>query len=454
MEIYQEGPFAYLSTSKAAVIEMKAAESINLTVDTKVTTVNVQQKEKPRAEALKFVSWGAGNKLPMEILEKVYKNVTVSSNLNFNTQIAYGAGLMVVKKVKTDGKITYEELLDSEAPEVFDFITRNNVARMIQELANDFSLYYDSYCEFLLDSAKTNSKIISMAHKEMCYSRVTQANANGVIEYHGYSTEWSQESTPKNCVISPIINRNSPIADIEAKAAKGEKRLMLNCSLPTPGRYYYNKPWWWSIFESGWYDFACAIPEFKRALLNNQTAIRFHVKIRDGFFKDLFSTEGIVEKKAQQERKREVLDELDTFLAGAENAGKSFISTFKYNPGTKEREDNFIIEPVKNDIAGGEYINDSEEANNIICYGMGVHPSLIGASPGKSKNINGTEARELFIIKQAMSKPIRDMLLSPLYIVKKINKWDDDIHFVIPNIMLTTLDQGTGAVKSIGNQQM
>ena len=53
-----------------------------------------------------------------------------------------------------------------------------------------------------------------------------------------------------------------------------------------------------------------------------------------------------------------------------------------------------------------------------------------------------------------MSKPIRDMLLSPLYIVKKINKWDDDIHFVIPNIMLTTLDQGTGAVKSIGNQQM
>lgn len=453
MEIYQEGPFAYLSTSKAAVIEMKSAESINLTVDTTVTTVEIPRKEKTTAPALKFVSWGASNKLPMEILEKVYKNVTVSSNLNFNSQIAYGAGLMVVKKVKTDGKITYEELLDSEAPEVFDFINRNNVPRMIQELANDVSVYYDSYCEFLLDSASANSKIISMAHKEMCYSRVTQANTKGEIEYHGYSTEWSH-NTPKNCDISPIINRNSPIADIQAKAAKGEKRLMLNCSLPTPGRYYYNKPWWWSIFESGWYDFACAIPEFKRALLNNQTAIRFHVKIRDGFFTDLFSTEGITDKAKKIARKKEVLDELDTFLAGAENAGKSFISTFKYNPGTKEREDNFIIEPVKNDIAGGEYINDSEEANNIICYGMGVHPSLIGASPGKSKNINGTEARELFIIKQAMTKPIRDMLLSPLYIVKKINKWPDDIHFVIPNIMLTTLDQGTGAVKSIGNQQM
>lgn len=456
MEIYQEGPFAYLSKSKAAVVQMTAANSNEFTIDKTVQTIAVKKdKKKTNSDDLSFVSWGTGNKLPMEILEKAYKNVTVASNLNFNSQMAYGDGLMVVKKVKKDGKITYEELLDSEAPEVFDFIHKNNVIRQIQEMANDFSLYYDSWCELIFDASSRNSKIINMAHKEMCYSRVTKANAAGIIEYHGYSTEWSNGSAPKNYVVSPIIDRNNPIDDITAKVSKGEKRLMLNCSLPTPGRYYYNKPWWWSIFESGWYDFACAIPEFKRALLNNQAAIRFHVKIRDGFFKDVYATEGIVEKKKQNERKMEILSDLDKFLAGKENAGKPFVSTFKYNAGKPgEREDNFIIDTVKTEISGGEYINDSEEANNIICYGMGVHPSLIGASPGKSKNINGTEARELFIIKQAMTKSIRDMLLSPLYIVKKINKWDPDIHFVIPNIMLTTLDEGTGSVKAIGNQKM
>jgi hypothetical protein len=51
-----------------------------------------------------------------------------------------------------------------------------------------------------------------------------------------------------------------------------------------------------------------------------------------------------------------------------------------------------------------------------------------------------------------MMKPIRDLLLQPLQIVKEINGWDPDIDFIIPNIMLTTLDQGTGSVKQIGNQ--
>ena len=84
---------------------------------------------------------------------------------------------------------------------------------------------------------------------------------------------------------------------------------------------------------------------------------------------------------------------------------------------------------------------------------MEIQPSLIGAN-SKTGTLGGTEARELFIIKQAMMKPIRDLLLLPLYIVKEINGWDRDIHFVIPNIMLTTLDKNTGAEKSIGNKKI
>jgi hypothetical protein len=53
-----------------------------------------------------------------------------------------------------------------------------------------------------------------------------------------------------------------------------------------------------------------------------------------------------------------------------------------------------------------------------------------------------------------MTKPIRDAILSFLYVCKAINEWDADIHFVIPNIMLTTLDKNTGAEKSIGNQKI
>ena len=105
-------------------------------------------------------------------------------------------------------------------------------------------------------------------------------------------------------------------------------------------------------------------------------------------------------------------------------------------------------------IKGGEYIEDSEEATNVICNTMAVHPSLKGASPGKSKNINGTEARELFIIAQVLFKPLRDMMLLPLYLAKEINGWDKNIEFGVKNIMLTTLDKNTGSEKSIGNEKV
>jgi hypothetical protein len=187
--------------------------------------------------------------------------------------------------------------------------------------------------------------------------------------------------------------------------------------------------------------------------MQNQMVLKYHVQIRKGFFDDMFRSEGITDPKKKEERKLDFYRQLEDFLSGKENAGKNFVSEISYSDIQKGLEIQDIkITPIESFIKGGEYIEDSEEASNAICYAMGVHPSLQGASPGKNKTINGTEARELFIIKQAMMKPIRDLLLQPLQIVKEINGWDPDIDFIIPNIMLTTLDQGTGAVKQIGNQ--
>jgi hypothetical protein len=84
-----------------------------------------------------------------------------------------------------------------------------------------------------------------------------------------------------------------------------------------------------------------------------------------------------------------------------------------------------------------------------MSYALGVHPSLIGSAPGKAKTINGTEARELWIIKQALMKPIRDRLIQPLNLIKAINKWPENIFFAIPNLQLTTLDAGTGSEKVV-----
>lgn len=143
------------------------------------------------------------------------------------------------------------------------------------------------------------------------------------------------------------------------------------------------------------------------------------------------------------------------FLAGEKNAGKGIVALKKLiASGTGSTEEKYIdIVPLKTEIAGGEYLEDSEEASNIISYAMGVHPSLIGSTPGKnSGSFSGTDKRELFQIKQALMKPFRDRLLKPLELIKQFNKWDKDIVFAIPEPVFTTLDKNKSGQETAVNK--
>ena len=108
------------------------------------------------------------------------------------------------------------------------------------------------------------------------------------------------------------------------------------------------------------------------------------------------------------------------------------------------------ITRIDNQKEGGDYIEDSEEAANIVSYAMGVHPSLIGSSPGANKSINGTEARELFTMKQALERLTRDIMMQPFHLINEFNNWELEYDF--PDLMLTTLDEKTDA-KEVSNKE-
>ena len=450
---------AYLAKSGAIVVKQ---DSTGFLDDTRNQKVSVSPKNK--SVTVDFIPWGTDNGLPVQVITKIHANVTVGSNADFNAKMCYGDGIMVVRKVKGNGAVTFEELTESEVPEIFDFLDNNNIIRQFQDCGSDMVALGDSFVELTFD--RQGEKIVKVRQKEAAFSRLSKQNeTNGLVEYHGYSSFWG-EKIPDDCIVTPLLDREAPLYDLKIRMGllpdektgnrrkTSERRFILSLGVPTPGRFYYNKPYWWSIFTSGWYDFSCLIPFFKKALMQNEMVLKYEVSINESFWAKLFKAEGVTKPEEQAARKLAFLKQLDEFLAGHKNAGKSFIKHFRYDQQKGIELHDIIIKPIESFIKGGEYIEDSEEANNVICYAMGVHPSLQGASPGKSKTINGTEARELFIIKQALTKPLRQALLQPLYIAKAINGWDRDIHFVIPNIMLETLDKGTGATKNIGNQKV
>lgn len=442
--------------------------------DGKFTATSVTPKnESVTSKEVEFVPMGTKDTLPAEIMLKIAENTTVASNIEFKANMAYGDGLLVYRK-KTNPETGKTDIMevpedDPAAKEIFELINNSNYKRVMLEFANDMVVFSDSfaYLAFGRTTKGGKRKIVQIWHREACFSRLSVQNEKtGQVEYHGYSSKWGEEASPENVIVRRFLDRKSPLYDLKVRMGlvpnpetgktedeKEENGYVLSLGLPVPGRYYYNRPYWWSIFVD-WYDFSCAIPKFKKALLKHQMVLRYQVSVNKNFYAKLYKAEGITDPAKQTERKMKFLQELNDFLSGEENAGKSFVETYEYDKVNKFEEHDILIKPLESFIKGGEYIEDSEEVTNVICNTMSVHPSLKGASPGKSKNINGTEARELFIIAQVLFKPLREMMLLPLYIAKEINGWPKDIHFAVPNIMLTTLDKNTGSEKSIGNEKV
>lgn len=448
--VFDNAGSAYLSGVKAAVTVTPSREVL---ADPGIVPIPLTVKGKTYRGA---IPWGYSNDLPAQIISKVGASPVLSSGMLFNIELGYGTGIVAGRWTYENDKEKFTPVLDNK--EINTFFEENDIQMYLLEQLTDLNFFYNIFPEIILNKEKT-PKIVMLSSKEASFSRWEQMNDMGVVENHFYSAYWAPNK-PEYTDVTPVLNRHMPLrdlrvrmglqADYEGKTVKNpsDYRFIIPVSFPTPGRSYYQKPYWLAVIESGWYDYAQKIPEFKNALMDNQMSIKYHVELADNYFDKIFATEGITSDENKKARIKKEFADLNKFLSGVKNTGKSVISYVKYSPDGKDMRQ-MKITIIESQKQGGEYIEDSEEASNIQSYGIGVHPSLIGSSPGKSKTINGTEARELFIIKQALLKPFRDRLLMPLTLIKNFNGWDPTISFHIPNMQLVTLDKGTGSEKVV-----
>ena len=438
---------AYLSGINAA-ITFKDSKDIFETPDAVPLPVSLESKGKNKYGNV--IPWGENNNLPQQIIAKVENSPDLSTGLLFNIQVAFGDGIIACKyDIDDKGVKTVVPVWDNE--EINTFFEENDINGYLIEQLTDLNYFYNVFPEIILDKNDPEKrKVVALTSKEAAFSRWEEMDkTTGKIKHHFYSALWGETSnvTQTDIIPTPVLDFKRPIPDLlnrigrsDEKTDEKEYRYILPVTFPTPGRTYYQKPYWYSIIESGWYDFAIAIPEFKKYLIQNGMSIKYMIYLSDDYFPDIFSREGITKVADQKTRIAKEYADLNTYLTGLKNTGKSMVSFFKDSHDGKKRY-KIQVETIKNEFKGGEYLDDSSEVSNMIAYTLGVHPSLIGAMPGKTSSMSGSDKRELFIIKQALLKPLRDRILRPLYLIKAINKWDKDIFFAIPNIELTTLDK-------------
>jgi len=391
-----------------------------------------------------YVPWGNSNITPLEVVRKIRKDEVLSSNLQFNIFAGYGNGLST--KTKAGGEITDQA--------VVDFFKYNRAVKYLLEQQTDIKNLYFSICVLILSGDGT--KIVRLVHKDAVNCRFETCNPDtGAIE-HVFFGDWETAGF-SNFEVIELLDTMNPLADLMVRmgklpdddgktktTTKTRKFAMLN-EVPTIGNNYYSFAPFWSIFNSGWYDIKQMIPAGKKAKFTNGMVINFQVEINKEYWKFLNESENITDPAKQIERQKKEKDNIREFLTGIANSGKIWFSGFYIHPVTGQEVKMVKITMVDTSKQGGDWIQDTAEASSMECYATGTNTDLVGSPPGQSKGgLSGSDKRELFTIKQALEKPIRDILLEPYFVIKEYNQWDLEVE--IPFVILTTLDKKTDAV--------
>lgn len=414
------------------------------------------KKLKPvEIDKYKVAPWGEDNNLPATILSKIEKSEVIGTNLVFNRDVCYGLGPKLVRAIKDQqGKVVDYVPVDSGAE--FDFFELNDIPLFFAEQLTDMVTFHNTFCEMI--PGKTSNNIYSLRHKEAVFSRWEVMNSKGIITKHFYSAKWGEKPSKDDIAVSNAIDEYDAVNDIKLKLAAKKQRLIYSAYMPSPGRPYYSQPQWYSIFQSGWYDHSITLPALKKAIIQNNLGVKYIIYISKKYLIDICTKEGIDMNDSITVKKRYAQETatFNDFLTGSKNVNKAILALKDFvTSGNSALEEKYItIDTVKNTIEGGEYINDVETAANVMCYAMGVHPSLIGATPGKgSSSISGTDKRELFLMKQALMRPLIDRTMRSLKVIKMYNKWANDIMITVPEYVFTTLDKNkTGKEESVVNK--
>ncbi len=389
-----------------------------------------------------YVPWGNDNQLPYKILVKIRKDEVMSQNKLFNVLTCYASGIRIQKENK-------EKIVDKE---IKDFFKYNRMPRYFLEQSTDMKHFFFSVAVIIISG--DGKKVVKIRHKEAVYCRFETCNPkNGKIE-HLFYANW-ENNVPKEDEIEviPVLDVQDPIGDLEFRMGKipgldgklakptTERKFAIINTFPIAGSKYYPFAYYWSVFLSGWYDIKQMIPAGKKAKFRNHTGIKYQVEVHKDYWDNICREEKITDLEKKAERVKKEKENIKNFLTGLENSGKLWITGYYVDPNGREVK-MVRINVIDDSKEGGDWIEDSEEASNMICYADNIHPNLVGATPGKNKsNQSGSVQRELFTMKQALEKPYHDILLEPLFVIKEYNKWED-FEYDVPVITLTTLDKG------------
>ena len=406
-----------------------------------------------------YVPYGDDDQLPFNVMERIGENMVTSQCQLFNVQACYGQGVRFIDR---------ETREDTQDAAIRDFCLRNSLHELYLEQATDMKFFFTTITKIIL--SRDHKQIVQVRHKEMCYCRFARLTGKKRFEYVLYGNWRESAPDPNDIEVLPMLDFYDPLGDLmvrmgkEADPMTGEKRkapkdgkdceFAIVCRMATPGRQIYSRPYYFSAFRDSWFDIYELIGIGKRFMIQNTSAPRLQIEVHDDYWDVVCDNDGITDEDERKARIKEEKQRIIDFVCGPKNAGKALISGYYVDPSGKEHSMVRVINLNQGKKEGGDWADDMQEAANTLCFAFGVHPNLIGATPGKSQmNNSGSDKRELFTMKQALEKPFHDVMMKPYHVILHYNGWSKNVTVDVPMLMLTTLDENKDAEKVTNNNE-
>ncbi len=488
-DIIMDGPVAYMKSSESAVFFSKnnsAAGTFNSN-GLKGTPAPIRKL----MNILDVALWGEDNRFPQNIEQQMAYCGIGKAALGRKARRLWGNGIMAGKITgyQDDGSEIFSPLQPKDNMDMFKMMNSPQYYRFWTEYLLDWSWFGNTFPEAIFSK---DGKIISgWVHQESCDCRFQQMNEDGDInsvlltKMWGMSGDQFSKFDPKKVmrglIQNPVNLENIPvdnklikqldcadmynpieslraIADkqLGAKGLKGFKSAIVPNNYPSPNKTYYQLPAWDGARLSGWVEIACKIPSLIKTMYAKAFNIKYHIQIPEKYFEKKYGIEEWEKMSAnggQSKAKKKLLTEMNDFLSGSENAFKTFLSFFDIDNQTNKEYGLIKIDNIENKSNIDKELMTTTAANVEICMAMDVHPSEMSAgSPSSSHQSgggSGSDIREAGLNNTSLLHLERQLMLSPLYITRDFNNWDSDIVFRVRDVVLTTLDKGTGTQKKV-----
>ena len=401
---------------------------------------------------IEWVDWGADNDFPEFAAGIIAKTSVLNTGLRFLQRVLVGNGLQAVRVVGTDdkGMEKYEVVTD---PKIDEIVNSRNTRRYLEEASRDYTKFGNALVEFVPNALMTD--IAGLHVVNAINRRFSIPDAFGGCKVC-VSNSWPAcPGTANNDkpVIRDVLQDFDPEADFERRKMLGKlkKPLCMRVMDRWSQNEIYSEPIWLSAYILGWVDIAHLVPSFLSRAYKNQITWKWHVQIPYSYWEKKFPPEDYPNVTERKAKIQEFMNKIEQNLCGAANAEKPLFTNYSINEMNGRVEEEWKITALDNKYKGGENLVTSAAANSEILFALCINPNVLGAMPSGSygSNQGGSNIREAYVVNIAQAWLDRSALLDPIYIRLRAAGVDKDVKLVFKNIILTTLDTGSGTKKTV-----